>query len=283
MDERLRRIVEGPLVVRVDSELAVDVRADIPYRDDLSEKGPRLDVYSPSQRDERPRPAWIFVHGGPLPEGASLPTPRRWRFFRDYGAIAAGSGRVGIVVDHRYRGPDAVATSASDLEAALGWVRSHAAELGLDPERLALWAFSGAGVHLPTLLRRPPAGVRSIVAFYPAMSLASLAAMGATTLTDADAARPLRAEDVDGAPRLFLARAGLDHPALLEELDRLTASLIASGLVVELTTHPAGHHGFELQDDDARSREIVESALRFLVRGEDEHEPAPRLSRPPDA
>lgn len=281
MDERIRKIVEGPLVVRVEPTVGVVTRLDVPYTDEGGE-GPLLDLYSPPTGSADARAAWIFVHGGPLPPGGgALPSPRRWRFYRDYGTIAASSGRVGVVVGHRYRGLDAIDRSAADVRAAIEWLRSHARELGIDADRLSLWLFSGAGVHLAGWLAAPPAGVRSLVAFYPAVDPESLVAMGAGTLPPD--APPRRSPEIDPlrAPRLLVARAGLDHPALNAALDRLVASLVARGVTLELVTHPQGHHGFDLFDDDPRSREIVEATLRFLVRGESTDEPAPRVGRPP--
>jgi dienelactone hydrolase len=281
MDERVRRVVEGALVARVEPAVEVGVKPDLPYTAE-GDAGPRLDLYAAASGASASRPAWIFVHGGPLPPGGgALPSPRRWRFFRDYGAIAASACRVGIVVGHRYTGLDGIDRSEADVRAAVAWVRAHAGELGVDPERLALWLFSGAGVHLPSFLAEPPAGVRSLVAFYPAVGAETLAAMGVGAMPETlPAPAESAAPDAARTPRLFIARAALDHPALNAALDRFVAAQLANGGELEVVNHPSGHHGFELQDDDERSREIVESALRFLVRGESATERLPRVVRP---
>ena len=280
MNERIRTIVEGPLVVGVEAE-AGEVRRGVRYTEEGAD-GPALDLYLPRASAPSGRSAWIFVHGGPLPPGmdGALRQPREWRFFRDYGELAAAVGRVGVVLGHRYASLAAIERSAADLRAGIAWVRGHAEELGVDPDRLALWLFSGAGVHLPRLLAEPPGGVRSVVAFYPAVDAATLAAMGLGLAPAAAAPEAHATFDPSRAPRLFVARAGLDHPALLAGLDRFLSSGLTSGLTLEIASHAQGHHGFELLDDDERSREIVESALRFLVRGESESEPLPRVARP---
>jgi acetyl esterase/lipase len=280
MDERIRQIVEGPLVVAVAGGAPAEVRRGVRYTAE-GDGGPALDLYLPPAAGAGRRGAWIFVHGGPLPPGmdGALRQPRDWRFFRDYGELAAAAGRVGVVLGHRFAGLEGVERSAADLRAGITWVRAHANELGIDAERLSLWLFSGAGVHLPSLLAAPPAGVHGVVAFYPVVEVAALAAMGMGPAPERAAEPPL-VVDASRTPRLFVARAGLDHPALNAALDRFVATALSAGLTLELAHHARGHHGFELFDDDARSREIVECALRFLVRGESDDEPAPRVVRP---
>lgn len=35
-------------------------------------------------------------------------------------------------------------------------------------------------------------------------------------------------------------------------------------MTLELLTHTQGHHGFDIEDDDARSREILQHTLEFI-------------------
>lgn len=281
MDERIRRIVEGPLFAAIEPAAELGVREAVAYSGE-GDGGPVLDLYLPRAAAAAPRPAWIFVHGGPLPEAMTAKRPpRKWRFFRDYGALAAAAGRVGVVVDHRYGAIDAIPGSEADIRAAVAWVRAHAVELGIDPERIGLWLYSGAGVHLAPLVANPPPGVRSLAAFYPVVEPEVLAAMGLGPVPE-----PLRdrARIVDSgagaAPRVVLVRAGCDRADLNAALDRFAERLVASGATVELATHPNGQHGFEILDDDARTREVIERVVAFLVRGESESEPLPRVVRP---
>lgn len=277
--ERARRVTTVGLRFAATSEARSLPAERVRYREELAD-GPRLDLYRSAEAAAALRPAWLFVHGGPLPPSLPHPLaePLEWRLYRDYGELAVAAGRIGVVVGHRYRSLDELSVSAADLRAAIDWTREHADELGVDPDRLAIWLFSGAGLHLPALLADPPPGVRSVVAFYPAVDVEAMIAMGAgVESATARAAVDVWPQAGASTPRLFVARAGLDHPSLLAGLDRFVARAIEANLAVEVVTHPAGHHGFDVLDSDPRGREIAESALRFLVRGESPDEPVPAL------
>src|SRR5262245_12116445 len=97
-----------------------------------------MDVYAPPARQPHTRtPAVVFVHGGPIPR--EMMSPREWGHFVSYGALAAASGLVGIVFNHRLHAPTDYGTAQSDMKAAIEYVRSHADDLGVDPDRLAVW------------------------------------------------------------------------------------------------------------------------------------------------
>ena len=65
-------------------------------------------------------------------------------------------------------------------------------------------------------------------------------------------------------PPLFVARAGRDNPWLNASIDRFVQEALARNAPLELMTHPAGQHGFDILDDDDRSREIITRTLDFL-------------------
>jgi dipeptidyl aminopeptidase/acylaminoacyl peptidase len=75
----------------------------------------------------------------------------------------------------------------------------------------------------------------------------------------------LDAENPD-VPPLFLARAGRDHPALLEGADTFVRKAQERGVNLRVVDHPSGQHGFDTRDDDERSREIIRETLEFFVR-----------------
>jgi hypothetical protein len=47
-------------------------------------------------------------------------------------------------------------------------------------------------------------------------------------------------------------------------VDRFIHEAIARNAALEIITHPGGHHGFDILDDDARSRVIIQRTLFFL-------------------
>jgi acetyl esterase/lipase len=65
-------------------------------------------------------------------------------------------------------------------------------------------------------------------------------------------------------PPVFIARAGLDNLWLNATVDRFIHEAIARNAALEIITHPGGHHGFDILDDDERSRVIIQRTLLFL-------------------
>lgn len=62
------------------------------------------------------------------------------------------------------------------------------------------------------------------------------------------------------------ARAGQDHPATNQAIASFLAAALEHGVAVDFYNHPQGRHGFDVLDDDPRSREIVRRALAFVAR-----------------
>jgi len=71
-------------------------------------------------------------------------------------------------------------------------------------------------------------------------------------------------EDARSAPPVLVARAGLDNPWLNGGADRFVQAAMARGATLDLLNHPEGRHGFDILDDDARSKQIIRRTLEFL-------------------
>ncbi len=147
----------------------VTVQRDLAYGP--ADETARMDVYAPAAvRPGARLPAVVFIHGGPVPTDLR-PVPTDWGVYTSYGALAAASGLVDVTFNHRYHSLAHREQAAGDIQAALAYLRDHAAELHLDADRLALWVFSGGGLHLSFALREQPAFVRCLVAYYARMDL----------------------------------------------------------------------------------------------------------------
>jgi hypothetical protein len=60
-----------------------------------------------------------------------------------------------------------------------------------------------------------------------------------------------------GFPAIFIARAGLDDLGLNVGIDRFVQAALSKNLTVEVVDHAAGHHGFDVEDNNDRSHEII--------------------------
>jgi acetyl esterase/lipase len=260
-------ITEMRVVYRVPGMEQVQVRRNVVYRT-VGETRLELDVYSPSAAPGATRrPMVVLVHGGPVPPGAR---PKDWGVFVSYGEILAASGFTAVTFNHRFHGapggelPDA----AGDVAAAVAHVRQRADELGVDPERVALWAFSGGGPLLSAPLRERWPFVRAVAAYYAALDL-QVRPPGVTG-GPSDATRrefsPLLylAAAGEKTPPTLVARAGKDNAWTNATIDRFVQEALARNVPLELITHPTGEHGFDILNDDDRSREIIARTLDFL-------------------
>jgi acetyl esterase/lipase len=235
---------------------------DLPYGGDGSPEL-RMDVYLPAAPAAGALPVVLLVHGGPIPRMGA----KRLGVFVSYGELLAASGLAAVAIDHRFLAPERLPDAAADVATALAYVRGQAGELGVDGERVALWAFSGGGPLLSVGLRDGGLRVRALVAFYAALDLRESSPGAAGGLGEAERRElsPLHHLN-DGAtvPPMLIARAGQDHPALNATIDRFVAAALARNVTFDLLNHASGRHGFDILDDDARSREIIARAVGFL-------------------
>jgi dienelactone hydrolase len=231
-----------PLVYRVDGMRDTRVRPDMVYkRDGAAEL--RMNIYAPARLSGEARvPAVFFVHGGPIPE--QLVPATQWPVFISYGELAAASALIGVTFKHRLHAPTDYERSQADVAAAIDYVPEHAAELNVDAGRIALWYFSGGGPLLSAVLRDRPAYVRCVLAFYALLDKQDVRAKG-------------------GGLPMFVARAGLDQPLINHSIDAFVQEALAGNAALELMNHPSGRHGFDILDDDERSREIIARAVAF--------------------
>jgi acetyl esterase/lipase len=255
-------IVRMRVVLRVPGMEEVGVRRDVVYK--TADAQPlHMDVYSPAG-PPRPRPAVILVHGGPIPKLGA----KNMGVYLSYGELLAASGLVAVTFDHRFLAPARLLDAGADVADLVSHVRANAQGLGVDPERLALWAFSGGGPFLAAPLRERPSWLRAVAAYYAVLDLqepppGSDAGIGPELRRSFSAILGL-GQDAHGAPPILVARAGLDNPWLNGGLDRFTQAATARGATLDLLNHPSGRHGFDVLDDDARSKQIIRRTLEFL-------------------
>lgn len=253
------------IVYTVEGMAEVAVRRDLTYKTaDTGALG--MDVYRPSDVAPGVRlPVVVLVPGGPFDPRM---TPKDWGVFRSYGELLAASGFAAVTFNHRFHGAARARDAASDLDDLLAHLRREAMDLGLDCERTALWAFSGGGFLLARAIEDAPPEIRALVAYYACLDL-QVPAPGADGTLSAETRRALSpvAQLATGAaakPAILVARAGRDHPWMNGSIDRFVQEALARNVSLTLLTHPNGLHGFDILDDEPRSREIIRATVAFL-------------------
>ncbi|MFF4778601.1 alpha/beta hydrolase [Microtetraspora fusca] len=213
-------------------------------------------IYRPRQA----RGAIVWLHGGGMVFG-DLDTEHPWA-----ARIADGSGAVVISVDYRRAPEHRFPAALDDAYAVLTWAYEHAAELGIDPERIAVGGHSaGAGLAAAVALRArdeqgPP--IRFQLLNEPGLddgqetwsqrhftdtpwhdrdkiTTAWRHYLGSAPATPY--AAPARAADLSGLPAAYIATAEFD-PVRDEGID-YALRLLQAGVSVELHQWPGTFHG----------------------------------------
>ncbi|MBO8190134.1 alpha/beta hydrolase [Streptomyces oryzae] len=213
-------------------------------------------IYRPRQA----RGALVWLHGGGFVMG-NLDTEHPWA-----ARIADGSGAVVISVGYRLAPEHRFPAALDDAYAVLRWTAEHAAELGIDPERIAVGGHSaGAGIAAAVALRArdhqgPP--IRFQLLNQPGLDDRQ-ETWSARNFTDTPwfnrgkaatawrhylgsqpatpYAAPARAADLSGLPPAYIATAEL-CPNRDEDL-AYALRLLQAGVSVELHQWPGTFHG----------------------------------------
>ena len=106
----------------------------------------RLDLYIPShgQNPTHRLPLIIWIHGGGWQNGSKENCPPLRFGFPAKGFAVASIG-------YRLSSDAVFPAQIEDCKAAIRWLRAHASEYGIDPERFGAWG-SSAGGHLVALV-----------------------------------------------------------------------------------------------------------------------------------
>jgi acetyl esterase/lipase len=102
----------------------------------------RLDLYVPEKADG-PLPVIVWVHGGAWLGGSKEGVGPALSFIRKGYAVAS--------INYRLSQHARFPAQIEDCKAAIRWLRAHAKEYNLDPDRFGVWGAS-AGGHLVALL-----------------------------------------------------------------------------------------------------------------------------------
>ncbi len=212
--------------------------------------------------------------------------------------ICRDGGITVLSVDYRLAPEHKAPAAADDAYAAFRWATEHAAELGVDPDRIAVGGDSAGGNLAAVVSQRARTAGAPLPALqlliYPAVDVCSetrsktlfsdgyfltardmdwfmdLYLEGATVdPTDPDVS-PLLADDLSGLPPALVLTGGFDP--LRDEGDRYAEALRNAGVPVDLRQERSLIHGFAnffpLGGDSETATAAMISALRaHLSRG----------------
>jgi len=137
-------VAASPVFAQGPARLPEGVQAhrDLAYVENGHERH-KLDLYLPAQA-KGPLPLLIWVHGGGWQNGSKDGCPPLRAGYVERGYAVAS-------LNYRLSGHAVFPAQIEDCKAAIRWLRAHAKEFGLDPQRFGVWG-SSAGGHLVALL-----------------------------------------------------------------------------------------------------------------------------------
>ncbi len=268
------------VVYRIPAMEQAIVQKDLIYKtvDHLDFK---LDVYSPATLQSGERlPAVLFIHGDGTPE--QLKDIKDSGQYVGWGQLIAAAGLIAVTFNHRSSMSLLdIHGVTSDIADFITYVRINSETLHIDADRLAIWVCStGAPYALKIALDEAPTyihctacyyGVTDLRVFYESQvkpptgrdSEPTLPLLSEEKFAEFSASAHLRKKSGAIAP-LLIARAGLDQRDINRYLDRFVIEAITQNAPLTLLNHPTGHHGFDILDNDERSREIIRATLEFF-------------------
>ena len=248
-------------------------KRDIPYKT-VGDTTLRLFVFEEDEaRADTRRPAIVFFFGGGWANG----TPEQ--FFPQCEYLAS---RGMVTVSAEYRVKERNGTTpfecVADGKSAVRWVRAHADELGIDPDRIAAGGGSAGGhIALCTALiddleetgedvsvsSRPDA----LVCFNPAPDLTRYANRVPESAGRAEEISPTHHVKAAAPPGILFH--GIDDQSVpFEDAERFAAAMTDAGNDCQLVAYPGQEHGFfnYREGDNPCYAETLREVDRFLVR-----------------
>ncbi|MEX0964213.1 MAG: alpha/beta hydrolase [Pseudohongiellaceae bacterium] len=217
-----------------------------------------LDIYLP-ELDEGLAPVVVLVTGYADPGFESLTGIKQMQIqsYKDWAKLLAANGMAAVI----YSNIEPVA----DARALVDFLRLEAAQLQIDPQRIAIWACSG---NVPNALHlaHGDAALRCAVLLYGFMLDTKDSAGVAEAATTFRFSNPNKAMESfpENTPILIIGAGQDEFPGLNESIDNFEAQAIAGDNPVSVIRYPQGVHGFDILDDSQRSIEMIKLCVGFL-------------------
>lgn len=232
----------------------------------------RLHVFAPPARGAKPEAAMVFFFGGGWRSGTV-------QQFVPQSKYLSGRGMVAIVADYRVSGRHNTSPfeAIADAKSAIRWVRAHAAELKIDPRRVAAGGGS-AGGHIalsagvlqafdePTEDKTTSSVPQALVLFNPAVDTTrpSLLERFGPRQAEASPQHHIR----PGLPPTLILHGKADATVPYADVERFCAESSKAGNRCQLVGYEGATHGFfnggKWHEETVREMDRFLTALGYL-------------------
>ncbi|MFC1920933.1 alpha/beta hydrolase fold domain-containing protein [Chloroflexota bacterium] len=248
-----------------------------------------LDIYVPEIPVAQPMPVIVFIHGGGWQNGDKYPGKVE---------TLAKRGFLGISINYRLSGVAPFPAAVEDCKCAIRWVKAHAEEYDIDPDKIGVWG-SSAGGHLVMMLgcADETAGlegnsgwaayssrVQAVCSWFGPSDFTIMGRYGTRTEFSAEAkflggtmeeipdiyvkASPITHVSVDDPP-LLMIHGDKDFVVTLRQSEVMLEAYRQAGLDATLITVKGAGHGFQQITEspiEPSIQEIEQAVLDFFVK-----------------
>jgi hypothetical protein len=239
------------VTVRHEAYLAVDGEALI------------MDVfYPPAMAKEEKAPVVIFVAGYSDSSPVTKGPLKEFSYYVSWGRLVAAAGL--IAVTYQTERP-------SDIESLVSYIRKHASELRIDPDRIGLWSCSANCLTAVSFAMQKDLGYLKFAVFYYGIMLSpdnwrrqeidALCAQRGCYAVELKGIAHIRAD----LP-VFIVKAGRDDvPYVNDSIDHFVGLANKEHALLTLVDFENGKHGFDdEQKSDPKASAIIRETLAFI-------------------
>lgn len=258
--------LKKPVLYEVEGMGSTIVKKDIVYGM-VGKKELKMDLYLPP--DEGGRFPVIVLLQGNGPEFL-MKNAKDWTMFGSYGRILGASGIATVVFNRReHMNYKNIEQPVEDIHRLLAHLRENAEAYQLDMDRVGMWAFSAGGAYLSIPLSSPD-DFKCLISYYGVLDLDLLKDSLSKSLPEETRQTYSPRHQLDSSDanlKIFVATAARDRVKKIPASNHLfVARAKELGIDVRQVIHGKGHHGFDVLDDDDRTREIIGETIDFIQR-----------------
>ncbi len=248
-----------PLVLQVPGMDQVQITKNVIYKEAGGEKLVADIYYPPALKSGERIPTVVFVIG--YANRAFPVQMKEWRIYTDWARLAAASGFAGVLYN--------TTAPAADILDLLSYLRQNAASLKIDENRIALWACSANVLTALTVaMGERKEFIKGVVLYYGLTLTPDQKFRDTVTALNKQVNFSMAGIDAikNWHPDLpyFIVRAGKDMTEFIQALDYFVGAALANNAPLTLVNYTAGHHAFDIYDDNDQSREIIRATMEFL-------------------